>query len=138
MRSANRSHHCTFKGKRQSSLRQLALREKLLEDERGIAAGDGVMAGGPMWTGWSSVGVLSGAAEAEKELCFSLHLVRPEKQLCANCICHEMILLVMMKQLSPVSSTKMCLRILFASLSKPVFVSSLPSESEAGRHRGSF
>jgi hypothetical protein len=88
------------------------------------------------------VGVLSAAAEAEKDLCFSLHLARPEKQLCANCICHEMILLVIIKQLvlrgHLVSSTKMCLRILFSSLSKPVFLSSLPSESEARRHRGSF
>lgn len=57
---------------------------------------------------------------------FLLHLARPEKQLCANCTCHEMILLVLMKQLilcsHLVSSTKVCLRILFSSLSKPVFL----------------
>lgn len=53
---------------------------------------------------------------------FSLHLASPEKQLCVN-YCHEMILLILMKQLilcsHLVSSTKVCLRILF---SKPVFL----------------
>lgn len=48
--STSRSHHCTFEGKRQSSLgSQLVLREKLPEVKmRGVAAGDGVMAWGPM------------------------------------------------------------------------------------------